>query len=149
METMRDPSRGDVTDQVNLSQIKRIEDVIEHFSRDEGPAERWAEARPARFERYVEAWEPRELNSLERLNQIDQPYRKYHWLSLSDEEAPARLASLEEGSTVVLLATRHEAPLELADPAAAFHSRLLPWLAAFLDLAARERRWDCRIALVS
>lgn len=148
METMRDPSRSDISDEVNLSQIKRIEDVIEHFNRDEGPADQWSERRPPAFERYEEIWEARPLNSFDLLKRADQPLRKQTTLSLADPGQAERLADCPADSTLVLLAPRLGSASPESD-LAHFRHHIFPWLAAFRTIAARPEPWNIQIALVS
>ena len=149
MESMKDPSDLSAISHINLSEIKRIEDVIEHFERSEAMAANKREA-PARFERYVEEWESAPITDFERLATPDVVYGETCTVELGAalEGGLPPLEKLGANATVILLARREEAT-DLENPERAFRTRLEPLVKALRSIHQRDKRWSARIALVT
>ena len=149
MESMKDPSDLSAISHINLSEIKRIEDVIEHFERSEAMAATKREA-PARFERYVEDWENTPITDFERLATPDVVFGERLTIELGTNlrENLGRLEKLGPNSTLTFLARRENAT-DLAQPETAFKSRLEPLIFALRAIHQRNERWSTRIALVT
>ena len=148
MESINKESHSPHLLQVNLSQFKRIEDVIEHFDNfvDESSDHSVA---VAKFERYVKAWTPTAISDLERLSLEDQLSGRTYFYDLAETARADELLACEPNSTLVFFAENCSDDEALgSSPIQSYEKLLAPWISTFRQIAKLRDRWKAQIALV-
>ena len=141
MESMKDPSQTASASQINLAQIRSLEDIIEHFEKEESRQK--SDALQPRFERYTETWIPAPITDFERLSANDLDIENIRIFPLETLTADFHL-EVDPRTLLILTAKR----TENVDPDQAYEQTLLPLIRSLQSLQNQNRVRDLRIALV-